>query len=101
MEHIVQFAIGVDDEGIRQRIVECAYTDVVKKLMEEAKKEMRLDARYYQKQTWREIVEDALHDYFDEHKDLIIELAANKLANSYKRTKVFKETMSKTMEETV
>lgn len=101
MEHIVQFAIGIDDDGIRQRVKEAAYDDVVKQLMQEAKKEMHLDGRYYQRETWRGggIVEDALHKYFDENKDLIIELAANKLADSYKRTKVFKETMTKKMEE--
>lgn len=65
MEHIVQFAIGIDDEGIRQRVIEGAYNDVVKNLMTEAKREMRLDSRYYQRETWKDIVDDALQGYFD------------------------------------
>lgn len=100
MEHIVQFAIGIDDEAIRQRVIEGAYNDVVKNLMAEAKREMRLDGRYYQKETWKDIVGYALQNYFDKNKDLIIDLAAEKLADSYKRTKVFKEAMAKKMEET-
>lgn len=99
MEHIVQFAIGIDDDGIRRRVIEGAYNDVVKNLMEEAKREMKLDGRFYHRETWRDIIEDALHGYFDKNKDLIIELAAEKLADSYKRTKVFKETMAKRLEE--
>ena len=98
MEHIVQFAIGIDDEAIRQRVIEGAYNDVVKNLMAEAKREMRLDGRYYQKETWRYIINDALHNYFDENKDLIIDLAAEKLVDSYKRTKVFKEKMGAALE---
>lgn len=99
MEHIVQFAIGIDDEAIRQRVINCGYDDVVKQLMIEAKREMRVDSRYYSRDSWKDIVNDALHDYFDENKDLIINLAAEKLADSYKRTKAFKETMTKKTEE--
>ncbi len=99
MEHIVQFAIGIDDDAIRRRVIDSAYNDVVKNLMAEAKREMRLDSRYYQKDTWRDIIEDALHGYFDENKDLIINLAAEKLADSYKRTKAFKEKMGAAMGE--
>lgn len=99
MEHIIQFGIGIDDEAIRQRVIDGAFNEVVKKLMVEAKKEMGLDSRYYQKDTWGSIINHALRNYFDENKDLIINLAAEKLVDSYKRTKAFKETMAKTMEE--
>ena len=36
MEHIVQFAIGIDDKAIQNRIEEHAYTDVLAKLTKEA-----------------------------------------------------------------
>lgn len=101
MEHIVQFAIGIDDEKIKERVVECAYNDVVKQLMAEAKKDLKLTNSYYRPgETWSSIVDRALQKYFDENKDLIIELAATKLADSYRRSKAYKEAMVKAMEET-
>lgn len=101
MEHIVQFAIGIDDEKIKERVVECAYNDVVKQLMAEAKKDLKLTNSYYRPgETWSSIVDRALQKYFDENKDLIIELAATKLADSYRRSKAYKEAMIKAMEET-
>lgn len=102
MEHIVQFAIGIDDEAIRQRVIDCAYNDVVKQLMAEAKRETRLDGTsYWKKESWSNIIDRALRDYFDENKDTIINLAAEKLVDSYKRTKAFKERMGNAMEEIV
>ena len=95
MEHIVQFAIGFDDDGIRKRLEANAYDDILNKLVNEAKKSLSLDSSsFYQRQHWESIVEDALHGYFDENKELIIDLAATKLAESYKRTKAYKEKMS-------
>ena len=100
MEHIVQFAIGIDDDAIRQRVIESAYNDVVKKLMEEAKRETKLShPSYYQKQTWNDLIDCALRGYLEENKEIVIERAAEKLAESYKRSKAFKEAMSKAMEE--
>lgn len=102
MEHIVQFAIGIDDEAIRQRVVESAYNDVVKQLVAEAKKETGLsNPRYYQRQTWQEFIDHALRNYLEENKEIIINLAADRLVESYKRTKAFKETMGKAVEEAV
>jgi cytoplasmic iron level regulating protein YaaA (DUF328/UPF0246 family) len=103
MEHIVQFAIGIDDDTIRKRVIDCAYNDVVKQLMEEAKKDVGLSGGYYRrpKETWRDIIDRALQDYFKENKDLIIDLAAEKLAASYTRTKAYKEKMNSAMEELV
>ena len=36
MEHIVQFAIGIDDKAIQNRIEEYAYRDVLDKLAKNA-----------------------------------------------------------------
>ena len=100
MEHIVQFAIGIDDDAIRKRVIESAYNDVVKQLMDEAKRETKLShPSYYQRQTWSDILDNALQKYVEENKETVIELAATKLAESYKRSKAYKEAMSKAMEE--
>lgn len=95
MEHIVQFAIGIDDEGIRKRVEENAYNDILDKLVGEAKKGISLNcSEYYQRQRWESIVNEALHNYFDENKEVILDLAASKLAEHYKRTKAYKEKMA-------
>lgn len=100
MEHIVQFAIGIDDDAIKRRVIDCAYNDVVKQLMVEAKRETKLEGTsYWKKESWSNLIERALHDYFDENKDMIIDVAATKLVDSYKRTKAFKETMASRLEE--
>lgn len=100
MEHIVQFAIGIDDEAIRKRVIESAYNDVVKQLMDEAKREVGLTGyRYNTSENWRCLIDGALKDYLEENKSLVIGLAATKLADSYKRSKAFKETMAAIMED--
>ena len=38
MEHIVQFAIGIDDNAIKKRVEDNAYDDIVERLIKEAKK---------------------------------------------------------------
>lgn len=101
MEHIVQFAIGIDDDAIKNRVIDGAYNDVVKQLVKEAKKEVGLEGSYYSRPrtNWAQIIDAALRGYLDENKDMIIELAASKLVESYKRTKAFKEKMAYAIEE--
>ena len=100
MEHIVQFAIGVDDDAIKKLVIDGAYNDVVKQLLKEAKREVGLEGSYYSpSRNWERIIGEALRGYFDENKDMIIELAASKLVESYKRTKAFKEKMTSAIEE--
>lgn len=95
MEHIVQFAIGIDDEAIRKRVIESAYNDVVKQLMDEAKKEVGLAGRVFDhKANWNNLIDQALRNYLEENKEIVIDRAANKLAESYKRSKTFKEKMA-------
>ena len=68
---------------------------ILDKLVIEAKKGLSLNCSdIYQHQRWSTIVDVALHSYFDENKETIIDLAATKLAESYKRTKAYKEKMS-------
>ena len=99
MEHILQFGISIDDEAIRNRIQERAYDDIVEKLMDEAKKDLRLTGRFCGRDSWADIVHRAMTGYLDDNKDIIIERAAEKLVESYKRTKAFRERMEDAMEE--
>ena len=91
MEHIVQFAIGIDD-------------DVIKSLMLEAKKGLT-NTPYAREQwggveiKWDRVLEDNIKAFMAKNQDLIIEKAAEKLCESYKRTKKFKEAAAKVLEE--
>ena len=73
-------------------MAESAYKDVVKQLMEDTKSLFDLTGAWA-RENWRALIGDALHDYFNENKDLIVNLAAEKLASSYRRSKEFKEKM--------
>lgn len=97
MEHILQFAIGIDDEAIRRRVEESAYKDVVKSLTDEAKS--ALPKRYGGSVDWRNLVDDALLDLMAEHKDEIVAAAADRLYESMRRTKAVREAVSKAVEE--
>lgn len=96
MEHIVQFAIGIDDQAIQKRIEENAYNDILDKLMDEAKNSLPQEGYVYvnRRVNWRHLVEEQLELFVERHKDEIIDAAAEKLCESYKRTKAFKEKMS-------
>lgn len=97
MEHILQFAIGIDDEAIRRRVEESAYRDVVKSLSDEAKS--ALPKRYGGSVDWRNLVDGALCDFLDDHKDEIVAAAADKLHESMRRSKAVKDAVRKAVEE--
>ena len=97
MEHIVQFAVGIDDEAIKKKIEEHAVEHIEKELKRDiANKIFR--SNYYKgnadptlsplSEFSAEIVKDVMATY----KDEIIQRAAELLADSYKRTKAWKET---------
>lgn len=97
MEHIVQFAISIDDRTIQKRIEENVYYDILDKLMDEAKNNLPQKGYAYDKSRgidWRYLVEEQLERFVERYKNEIIDAAAEKLCESYKRTKAFKEKMS-------
>lgn len=102
MEHIVQFAISIDDQTIQKRLEENGYNDILDKIMEEINHDDKLPGVYYGgtkgKVNWSQMAFMSVDRLVDEHKDEIIEAAAEKLAESYKRTKAYKEKMGDTAE---
>lgn len=81
MEHIVQFAIGIDDKAIQERIEEHAYSDVLAKLTKNAVDSVFAHTSAYSRDTmWKSLMEDALQSFLEERKDEIIDKAANILA---------------------
>lgn len=94
MEHIVQFAINIDDKTIQNRIEEHAYTDVLDKLAKKATDTVFAHTNAYSRDTmWRNLMEGALQSFLEERKDEIIDKAANMLADRFQRTKKYREAM--------
>ena len=81
MEHIVQFAIGIDDKAIQNRIEEYAYKDVLDKITTETMDTIFAHMNAYSRENMcKTMMEDALQSFLEERKDEIIDKAANMLA---------------------
>lgn len=101
MEHIVQFGIGIDDEGIRKRIEAAAEQQILREIELDAKR-----AIYKQNPYRRDDFTNIPTSYFDEkitgfleaHKDEIIEAASKQLAERLVRSKKVKEMLEETVE---
>lgn len=90
MEHIVQFAINIDDQTIKDRLEENAYNDICKQLKKDA---IATLPRPYGRSIWSNLIEGALADMLQDNKDEIINLAAEKMVESYRRSKAYRDTM--------
>ena len=94
MEHILQFGINIDDERIKKEIYESAK----KTIMEDIRNDVR--RQIFEVDAWTgnatrmpaPIVRKAIDDVVTTHKDEIIEMAAEKLAERLFKTKKWKET---------
>lgn len=94
MEHIVQFAINIDDKTIQNRIEEHAYTDVLNKLTKNAVDSVFSHFSAYTRDImWEGLMGEALQSFLEERKDEIIDKAANMLADRFQRTKKYREAM--------
>ena len=61
MEHIVQFAIGIDDKAIQNRIEEHAYRDVLDKLAKNAVDSVFAHTSAYSRESmWKSLMGEAL-----------------------------------------
>ena len=99
MEHIVQFAIGIDDKAIQNRIEEYAYKDVLDKLAKNAVDSVFAHTNAYSRENmWKTLMEDALRSFLEERKDEIIDKAANMLVDRFQRTKKYREAMEDAIE---
>lgn len=93
MEHIVQFAIGLDDNAIRERIEKRAEEHILKELTQDTK------AVIYKRNAYSTgfsneptiFFNDKLDAFFKENEDKIIKMAAERLADRLSRTKKAKE----------
>lgn len=95
MEHIVQFGIGIDDKAIVDAVMKNAEKSIIEDLNKKVKENFfEIDSNWYSKpiikgvQPW---VEDKFNAFLVEHKDEIIRIATDKLADKLSRSKTVRE----------
>ncbi len=89
MEHILQFAINIDDNTIKQNIEAKAEKQVIEQLVKDVKSSI-IDK-------WGSLTftsENIIRTVMEEHKDEIIKLAADNVAESMKRSKKYREALA-------
>ena len=91
MDHILQFAIGIDDEQIIANVERNAEKQIVKDLKQEVLNKL-LTSRYYhgnatQDDPLSSLSESIIKQVFAEHEDEIINKAADLLANKLAKSK--------------
>lgn len=101
MEHILQFAISIDDEAIESSIEKRAIEKLSDELLDDIKKSFGVQ------KTWRgdnyadsqvmDIMTDTINKICKEHEDEIVANATKIAAEKLTRTKSFKEKVEATM----
>lgn len=91
MEHIVQFAIGIDDEGIKDRITENAEKQIIKNIEQQVRNKL-FESSYYgrnadERSPLSDYSERLIEGFLEKHKDEILEKAAVHLAEKLARSK--------------
>lgn len=100
MEHLVQFGVSFDDAQLRKRLEENAYDDICNRIVYETIQDLPNKNKYGNNPrkpdqvNWKSLVEDKLYDFISDHKDEIIDLAAEKLVASYTRSKAYRDRKS-------
>lgn len=103
MEHIVQFAIGIDDEKIRDNITQNAEKTITKNIEQQVRDRL-FESSYYgghadEKSRLNAYSERIIDNFLEKHKDEIVEKASAYLAEKLMRSKVVKEAVAKTVKE--
>lgn len=102
MEHIVQFAIGIDDNTIKQIVLEEASKTIIDDIEKDVRQKM-FAPRYYgevpsNKEPLSVFVENIIANFLESNKNDIISKAAEILANRLARTKAAKAAMADALE---
>lgn len=93
MEHIVQFAISIDDDRIAKSIEENVEKQVINNITEQVKG--IITRKYYysgdEYEPLKNMVKRQIEKVIEEHKDYILENAAKILADKLARSKAGKQ----------
>ena len=97
MEHIVQFAIGIDDEAIRKRIEASAEKQIIDSIKSDVTDQIFRKSNWKNETQLHNWVKDIVVEAILEHKDEIIKSAAMELCDYMKRTKAVKQAVAETV----
>ena len=99
MEHIVQFAIGIDDEAITKRIQENAEKVITQKIQQNVERCIfEMDYRGNPESRLKYVAETIFRDWLESHKDDIINRAVEVLASNMMKTKAVKTAINNVLE---
>ena len=94
MEHILQFAIGIDDEAIIKRVEDKAEDTIMQEIKRDAKAAIFKSA-YLNSSTFTrnptDFFDEKIGQFLKENKAEIIKMTADRLAERLARTKAAKE----------
>ena len=99
MEHIVQFAIGIDDEAIRKRIEASAENQIIDSIKSDVTDQIFRKSNWKNETQLHSWVKDIVVEAILEHKDDIIKSAAMELCEYMKRTKAVREAVAGAVED--
>lgn len=94
MEHILQFAISIDDDGIKKLVEKSATEQVAREFREEVMDKIKSKYGYLSYG-----VEAAIKDAVSQYKDEIVDKAVEVVADSIKRSKKYREALAEVVEE--
>ena len=101
MEHLIQMTINVDDKKIVESIERNAEKTITENLDKEVKKIIfNFENDWYGNDLIRGVsdwTEDRLNEFLEKHKDQIIDLASDKLADKMYKSKKVRETMTESV----
>lgn len=99
MEHILQFAVSIDDEAIKKRVMKGAEEQIIKQLSDSVAKEL-FGADWLGRPN-RDGVSDWVHDKVGEfltaHKDEIVAETVKTLAEKLAQSKAMKDALGATI----
>ena len=97
MEHIVQFAIGIDDQAIEERIRKTAEKQIIEAIQKKVEDEL-FEMRYGHRVGCADWVKCKVDDFLDNNREEILSRAAAQIAEKLLRSKAGKELLRKAEE---
>lgn len=98
MQHIVSIAFDFDDKSVSEKIERDVEMTVIAQIASDVREKIfnRAGNTFYGLSKW---TEDVMRDVISGWKDEVIEMAAQMLAESYRRTKAWKEKAGQAIED--